>query len=106
MVAAAFDRAPGHAAARAGVASRLGRARRLRAGSAGATGAAGLLSGCLCLADHVRPNGAGPTGLPGGEPEDALPVGLGLLALPGPSAADHRGPVRRAGLADPGRREV
>ena len=55
------------------------------------------LAGGLPLAHHVRPHGIVPAGLPGREPDDAVPVGLGVLALPRPSAADHRGPATWCG---------
>ena len=56
-------------------------------------------AGGLPLAHDIRPHGVVPTGLPGRESDDAIPVGLGLLALPRPSPSHHRGPVRRARLA-------
>ena len=57
------------------------------------------------LAHDVRPHGVIPAVLPSREPEDAIPVGLGLLALPRAPAAGHRRPVRGAGLAAAGPRE-
>ncbi len=106
LVAAAFARTPGRFPAgdgpHGGVARTSGRQARLAA----APGPCRFLAGGLPLAHDVRPHGVVPAVLPGREPDDALPVGLGLLALPCPSAADHRGPVRGAGLALAGPREV
>ena len=84
----------------------LGRHRGLRARPAAATSPLGFPAGGLPLAHHVWPHGPVPAVLPGREPDDAVPVGLGVLAVPRPSAADHRGPARGAGLADPGIREI
>ena len=106
MVAPALDRAPRHPAAGDGPHGGVDRPRGLRARPAAAPSPLRFLAGGLPLAHHVRPHGPVPAGLPGREPDDAVPVGLGLLALPRPSAADHRGPARGEGLADPGPRQV
>src|SRR5262245_28988055 len=106
MVAPAFDRTSRRFPAGDGTLGGMARTAGRRARPAAAPGALRFLAGGLSLAHDVRPHAVVPAGLPGREHDDAVPVGLGLLALPRPSAADHRGPVRSAGLAVASPREV
>ena len=99
LVAAAFDRPPRCLPAGDGPHARVARTSGRQARPAAAPGPFRFLAGGLPLAHDVRPHGVVSAVLPGREPDDAIPVGLGLLALPCTSAGDHRGPVRGAGLA-------
>src|SRR5262249_45057033 len=84
----------------------IGRRRELRTGPSPAPSSLGFSAGGLPLADHVRSHGPVPADLPDREPDDAVSVGLGVLAIPRPSSASHRSPAYGQGLAAAGFREV
>src|SRR5271166_4779024 len=106
MVAPPFDRAPRRFADRDGPFGGVARTSERRARATAAPGFLGFLAGGLSLAHDVRPHGVVPAVLPGREPDDAIPVRLGLLAVPRPPAAHHRGPVHGARLAVARPREI
>src|SRR5262249_10900251 len=85
MVATRLDRALRRATAWHGPHRGIGRRRELRTGPSPAPSSLGFSAGGLPLADHVRSHGPVPADLPDREPDDAVSVGLGVLAIPRPS---------------------